>query len=356
MLASLRARDFRIFETLDLDLDPGLNIVYGPNAQGKTSLLEAVYLLSTGKVLRGTRDVEAVRHGTDHARVEGDLGEVGTTLGVEIPAVGRKRATLNGAGLPRASDLLGRLPCVCFTADDANLVRGEPSDRREFFDVALSQLYPRYFRDLAAYKRAMEQRNALLRHAREGFVAPEQFEVWEAEMITHGEAMRATRAEYLRDLEHEARGYVSELSGEDFSVETVVKDQRPMKDWYTFHRSEDIARGATQAGPHRDDWTWAIAGKDGKRYGSQGQQRTLAIALRVASLKVAQRVLGIAPLLLLDDIFAELDQSRQNRLIEIALAHEGQVVLTCTEIELAGPDLIARAQRVRVSSGTVRVD
>ena len=157
----------------------GVNIVAGPNAQGKTSLLEAVHLVSTGRLLRAGRDSTAIRTESDSFRVAAILAPGGTEAAVELARGGRKRALLNGVALPRASDLLGRLPSVSFSAVDLSIVRGDPSERRSFLDEELAQLLPSYLRDLAAYKRSLEQRNALLKTARDSWTDPTLFEAWE---------------------------------------------------------------------------------------------------------------------------------------------------------------------------------
>ena len=188
-----------------IDPDPGFNLIHGQNAQGKTSLLEAVYLLSFGRVLRGSRDAEAVQTEAEQATVNGKLVETGTEIGIQLNPGRRKRALLNGLGLPRASDLIGRLPSVCFWAGDLNLVTGSPADRRMFMDTELSQLYPAYLKNLSTYKRALEQRNALLKAAQERHVSSDQFEVWEEQMGPSGAALRDFRNKWVSRYRRQGR-------------------------------------------------------------------------------------------------------------------------------------------------------
>ena len=196
---------FRNYRELDLALEPAFTILAGPNAQGKTNFLEAIYLLSTTRLLRSHRDHEAILAGEDKCRVSADL-LTGTEVAITLEHGHRKKAWLNGQGLPRAADLMGRLPSVAITIQDLEIVRGEPADRRLFLDLELSGLYPGYLRHFSLYKRALEQRNALLRNAQEraksGFsVDAWAFEAWEEQLAEHGAAMRQFRREYLTRLQ-----------------------------------------------------------------------------------------------------------------------------------------------------------
>ena len=183
---TLRLEGFRNYSHLDLRLSPGFNVVSGSNAQGKTNLLESLYLLGTTRLLRGQKDAEAIQDGADRAAVEVELAGSGTRIGMGLERGARKRARINGLALPRAADLIGRLPVVCVSAADMAIVRGEPADRRLFLDLELSALSPAYLHHFALYKRAQEQRGALLRQSRERPIPGDLYEPWEAAMAMHG--------------------------------------------------------------------------------------------------------------------------------------------------------------------------
>ncbi len=358
MLKTLAIRDFRNYEEAHIELSAGLNLVYGQNAQGKTNLLEAIALISTAQLLRGHRDAEAIRHGCEEARIRGELVEHSTTVEVQLRRGVRKRALLNDMGLSRAADLLGRLPTVTFTTRDLEVLRGEPSERRLFVDLALSQLSAGYLRHLAHYRRAVDQRNALLKMAQEQTVESESFEVWEAELCEHGAALRELRHDYVRRLAGEATGFHRQLAnGEILGVVYMPKDPGATPDElsaaYRHHRCVEIHRGATQIGPHRDDIYFTINELEIKLYGSQGQQRSAMIALKMAGLAVARQILRASPILLLDDIFSDLDKHRRSNLIQLGLEHGGQVCITCTEPEQAGEDLMKQARHFEVRQGVV---
>lgn len=345
---SLRLTNFRNYESLELDFDAGLTLIQGANGQGKTNLLEALYLVSRTQLLRGMRDAEAVRAGQERAEVSVTLNPSESQLEVQLQAGVRKRALVNGMSLPRAADLLGRLPSVSASAADLPIVAGEPSDRRHFLDLELSALYPAYLRDLATYKRAVEQRNALLKRAQEFAVEAENFEAWETQMAVHGSRLRLARETYLCQLSPVATGtyrYLGQAEALDLSPapRDAYGTEDALRAVYAEKRPEEIRRGQTLFGPHRDDICFLIDGREARLYGSQGQQRSAMIALKLATLEAATTELGEPPLLLLDDVFSDLDASRRYRLVEWVLSKAGQTVITCTEAEAAGSALVERA-------------
>lgn len=348
-------RGFRNYRSLEVSLDAGFNLIAGPNGQGKTNFLEALYLLSTTRLLRGQRDAEAVLDGETQAYAACELSSH-TELSVLLESGVRKRAAINGAKLPKASDLIGRLPCVCISSFDLAIVRDEPSDRRLFLDLELSSLYPAYLKHLAVYKRALEQRNALLRDSREWSQPAELFETWEEQIAASGSAIREARIRYVEELEpvakrrHEVMG-----QGEDFSMSYVLKGPELTKESFidalARTRPSDIARGGTSVGPHRDDLAIVVNGRDARLFGSQGQQRTSVIAIKLATLDIQRSLLGHPPLLLLDDILSDLDERRRGLLVDVVLAEAGQTVLTCTEASAAGAQILERARVFQVENG-----
>lgn len=355
-LIGLRLRDFRNYEALDLELGPGFHVVAGPNAQGKTNLLEALYFLSTTRLLRGSKDADAIRHGAQRATVEADSGR--TQMGIAVEHGARKKATLNSLGLPRASDLIGRLPCVCVSAADLPIVRGEPSDRRLFLDLELSQTYPAYLRHFTLYKRALEQRNALLKLAQDRYVDSASFEPWEIQLADHGFAIRDFRMRYIADLLPLAQATHAALGGgEHLTLMYEPKEETIDADSHfsllANKRGEDIQRKTTTVGPHRDELRVSIDHKEGRAFGSQGQQRSAVIAIKLSTLELLESILGRRPLLLLDDILSDLDTSRRAELSAWVVAHAGQAVLTCTEAEAVGTEILDAATVFGVDSGHI---
>lgn len=342
-----------------LDFKTGIHLVAGPNAQGKTNLIEAIHLVSTGKLLRTKRDAEAIRHGSDSATVQATVGETDSEIEIQLASGKRKRVTVNSASLSRPSDLLGRLPTVSFSAVDLEIVRGEPSERRLFLDLALSQISPAYLQHLARYKRALDQRNALLRQASDAPIPNEVFEVWEDEMGRHGVALRLHRASFVQELAVAARELDETLAdGEELCLAYRAQDAGDTEDALTRGLAEgrraDILRGTSQIGPHRDEMDVMIDGQLARSYGSQGQQRSAAIALKLGVLALTRAKLPVEPALLLDDVFSDLDQSRRKNLITIGSRLAGQVILTCTEAEQAGSEMLKTATVFMVREGTIK--
>lgn len=354
--ASVSLENFRNYEHLFVDLGAGFNVVHGANAQGKTNFLEAVYLLSSTRILRGFRDIEAIREGSQTARVQAIVGDHRSKIAVILQAGSRKRAQLNDMNLPRAADLIGKLPCVCVSSADLSLVAGEPSDRRLFLDFELSQLFPAYLHRLANYRRALDQRNALLKHAQESPVSESAFEPWEAQMAEHGAAIRQSRHEYVTDMIPIAASTQFDLSGgESLTLEYVTRDDgttaSELLELMASNRRSEIGRGSSNVGPHRDDVLIQVGGREARLFGSQGQQRTAMISIKLATLALTKKFLGSPAILLLDDIFSDLDERRRGRLTEWIPDNAGQTILTCTEAKLAGPKILGVAKMFNCCQG-----
>lgn len=354
----LTLEGFRNYDELDLTLGSGFNVVAGPNAQGKTNLLESLYLIATTRLLRGRRDSEAIKEGKDRASATVELDEGGTRLSIQMERGSRKRALLNGLALPRAADIMGRLPCVCVSAADMAIVRGEPSDRRLFLDLELSGLSPAYLRHFSLYKRALEQRNALLREARERSLPSVLFEPWEMQLAQHGSEVRRRRHEFIGRLAVPTEAVHHQMgAGESVGLAHAPNDLALSPDEFRRELEEtrisDVQRGGTSIGPHRDDLSVEIEGREARLFGSQGQQRTAVIAIKMACLEVAREELGVPPLLLLDDILSDLDESRRSLLVEVVLERAGQAVLTCTEASAAGRRILDQAKVFGVHAGKV---
>lgn len=351
--------DFRNYSRETVDLSEGFNVIAGPNAQGKTNFLEALYLLATTRLLRGKKDAEAIREGAEKATVSAIQFETDTELGFFLERGVKKKALLNGLALPRASDLIGRLRCVCVSAADMEIVRGDPSQRRLFLDLELSALSSAYLRHLTLYKRAMEQRNALLRDSRDRFHPPEAFEIWEDQIAQNGAEIRNARRSFAEELTPFSKSVHREMgSGESLKLEYRIQDEaltyEALLAGLAQNRSVDVARGSTSLGPHRDDLDIQVDGKEARLFGSQGQQRTAVIALKMATLSLIRDREGIPPMLLLDDILSDLDETRRAMLVEIVLSRAGQAVLTCTEASAAGKVILSRAKLFEVLGGTIK--
>jgi DNA replication and repair protein RecF len=238
------------------------------------------------------------------------------------------------------------------------IVAGDPSERRLFLDMELSRLRPAYLRHLSLFKRALEQRNALLKASQDVAQPLELFLPWEEQIATHGAALRRYRADYVEALASQAKAIHAYLGGgEALTLAYVAKDEgtsaERLAEELARQRPRDMLRGTTSVGPHRDDVGITIGDREARLFASQGQQRTAVLAMKMGTLALGAAELGKPPLLLLDDILADLDEGRRAKLVEWVVAHAGQAVLTCTEIDSVGSEIRGRARLFRVAGGNV---
>ena len=370
VLRSIALRDFRNLARLDLTFPVAGVAIVGENGQGKTNLLEAVYYLHLLRSVRGARDVDVVRFGAPgfhvSARTEGGVHHE-LAAGFERSSR-RKRVTLDGAEPQRLSDALGALPCVLFSPADVELVAGAPSARRRYLDILLALASRPYLAALQRYRHALAQRNAALRDAlRGGGKGEQRVAVWEAPLAEHGAVLWRERVTWTSQSSPRFATMCASI-GEQAPVgmryaTSLEPSSRELADIAETiaraleqKRGLDIRRGLTHAGPHRDDLTLTLDGRELRAFGSAGQQRTAAIALRLLEGETLRERLGASPLLLLDDPFAELDVRRSARILEL-LAEQGmgQTLLTVPR-ETDIPPALTRLTRWSIVGGVVTAD
>lgn len=349
-LVRLTLADFRNFASETLAVGPGVNIFCGPNGAGKTNLLEAVTVLARGRSHRGARDREMARWGAGAYRAAAELDADGVPRLVEVAFNGERRAWVNGNPVSYPADPGGMPPVVVFTPDDLYLVRGGPAARRRYLDVALAQLSPAYRHFWLRHRNALAQRNALLRRAAGGGAAVE-LDAFDEELARAGAELMSRRAAAVARLAGQAAAahgalaggqpltlrYVPGLAGFRPESEVGVGDAyRALLDGLRGGRAADLRFGITGCGPQRDEVAIAVAGRDARLYASQGQQRTAALALRMAELALVREEREEPPLLLLDDVMSELDQGRRRALAGL-LGEELQTLITAAhESDVAG--------------------
>ncbi len=365
----LALHDFRNIVEMSLSPAVGLNLIVGPNAQGKTSLLESMHVLATTKSHRTSRDSELVRFGAGAARCVVAVDRVkpdsvhGVDVEVAIAAAGsaepdRKRVRVDGVRQARTVDILGRLQVVLFSTIDVDMVRGEPGERRRFLDYAISQVSPRYALALGAYRRTLEQRNRLLRDVRRGSAGPESLDAWSEALVVHGARIVERRADFIARLAPHGATMHGRLANGLESLDVTYRcafalppeaDLAAISEAFRAAlarvRGDEIARGTTLAGPQRDDVGLEVASGGGKglevrTYGSQGQQRTAALALRMAERVLVEELSGEPPVVLLDDVLSDLDENRRSQVLSHAVDGGAQTFLTTTEA-----DALPRAAR-----------
>jgi DNA replication and repair protein RecF len=325
--------DFRSYASADIELAPGLTALLGDNGQGKTNVLEAIAWLATLSSFRGAPTEALIRHGADRAviRAEGEREGRAVLVEAELVSSGRNRVLVNRQPLKRARDLLGVLRVTVFSPDDLELVKGGPAERRRFLDDVLVASHPRYDALRGEVDKILRQRNALLRGAG-GRLDPDAaftLDVWDAKLVDSGGRLADARrallerlAPVLSDTYDAVANRPAEVSATYVAEWAATGLEQALID----RRGDDLRRGVSTVGPHRDDVELALGGLPARTHASQGEQRSLALALRLASHHVVTDVTGSAPVLLLDDVFSELDPARSDALL--ANLPPGQTVLT----------------------------
>lgn len=373
MLVSLAAREFRNFAHLDVDVPARGLVVVGENGHGKTNLLEAAAYLGLLRSFRGARDADVVRFGAPAFHVRATLGPPAAwhTVGVGYErGTKRKRATLDGVDQARLTDALGALPSVGFSPADVALVSGGPAERRRYLDVLLALSSPAYLQALQQYRAALLRRNAALRLAqRDGGRAHEheaRVSVWEPALAEHGGVVVAARHAFVQAHGAQYRALctaIGEREGAVLRYTSVGGDNsagaatradaqgEALARALAHQRSTELRRGVTLVGPHRDELPLQLGGRDLRTFGSAGQQRSAAIALRLLELTTLRAALGHAPLLLLDDPFAELDLGRAGRVLALLEDAGAAQVLLAVPREEDIPEAFTRLARRTMRDG-----
>ena len=333
-LAQLRLRDFRNYTRLDVNFEPGFQLLLGANAQGKTNILEAIYLMATLRSFRGVGSAQMVRHGEKGYFVGGTVVSQGEHQ-IKIYWSARERnLTLDGRPIRKLTDYLGVLRTVVFCSEDLQLVKGTARARRRFVDLLLSQTHPTYLPLLQRYTQAVRSRNALLKQP---ILNPEAIEGFSRELITVGGEILRLRRELLPRLGPLAQRAYSRIAGgeaEELRLEYLPSVKNDFAVELAQARARERAYRSTLIGPHRDDLQLLIADRSAAQFSSEGQKRTLAIALKMAQAEYLVGLHGVPPILLIDDIMGELDANRRAGflpLLEQAHQARGQVFMTATE-------------------------
>ena len=370
LIRELQIINFRNLCFLRAEFGGGINLIHGGNAQGKTNLLEAIYLLVTGRSFRTTMDREMipwVREGYEatlvRARVEKSGYEERFLLTFNQS---EKHIFVNGTPIPRLGELIGRINAVLFTPDDLLLVRGTPGLRRRFLDIELSQVSRLYLHHLQRSDLALRQRNALLKQHQRRPSLSQELKPWDQQVAEHGCELTLYRARVLERLSALAAETYAGIAGnaEQLSIgyrsgvpasagQAQAEIMERFLDGLVRSRDEDIRRGATSVGPHRDDFSFQIDGHDARDYGSQGQQRSCVLALRLAEVRLMEETTGDLPLLLLDDLMSELDETRKRALLA-SLDSRLQIFITATERSLVAP-LVSVQHSFEIDDGDIAV-
>lgn len=365
-ITQLEITDFRNLAQVAIEPGEGVNIIYGANAQGKTNLLEAIWLCSGNRSFRGAREREMTRFGSKMFHIRMRFADRERTQLISYDSGGDKRKLqLNRMTLRSPSELTGEFTCVVFHPEDLSLVKDGPADRRNFLDIAISQIKPVYGRYILQYNGLLEQRNALLKQIHRTGSGREMLSVWDEQLARIGTAVSILRQDYLQKLSVLSKGVYGGFTGnrETFSLEyesSVYRDGLPeavyseeLIDCYrkalASHLEEDIRLHYTSVGVQRDDLEILVNGISARAYGSQGQQRSCAIALKIGEAMLLKGITGENPVILLDDVMSELDPGRQDYLLNRIQGF--QVFITCCDTAWASQ--LADGKIFEVSGGQV---
>ena len=389
-IKSIILENYRNYKNLELDFDESRNIIIGENAQGKTNLLEAIYLTAFAKSFRTNNTAELVMFGEQNGRVSTDIisEDIDKNINIIIRSDGKKMIKKDGKIIRKTTELLNNVVVIIFSPDDLRIIKDSPERRRSFINRELSQIRPRYYEVFKRYNEALKQKNAILKGyfniKKKTFtradnlslneISPydnskqyneEMLDVFDRQLADYGYEIIRYRKEFVDMLSSEASEIMNKISGgrEELKIQyktscdfiTGTEGREILFKQFYHNRDKDIYNGYATLGPHRDDIEFFINGKDAKKYGSQGQQRTIALSLKFAEIRIAKQILDEAPVLLLDDVLSELDLDRQRFLV--SEIDDVQLFITSAELNEEVIKALRGGTLFRIEDGTVtRVD
>lgn len=356
VIESIELKDYRNYEELHMEFGLGTNILYGDNAQGKTNILEAVYVCSTTKSHRGSKDREMIRFSREEAHIKLNIRKDGVPYRIDMH-LKKNRAkgiAVNGIPIKKASELFGIVNVVVFSPEDLNLIKNGPAERRRFIDMELCQLNRLYVHTLVQYNRILLQRNKLLKEITFHPEYQETLDIWDMQLLQYGSRLMECRQEFIEQLNPIIGQMHSRLSGNREQL-TLIYEPNVSKESFEESlkrgRAQDLKQKTTLIGPHRDDISFWINDIDIRKFGSQGQQRTAALSLKLAEIELVKQLIHDHPILLLDDVLSELDRGRQNQLL--SGMEQIQTIITCTGLDDFVHHRFHLDQVFRVSAGQV---
>ena len=339
IVKKLSLAGFRNIKNASLGFSGGINILYGKNAQGKTNILESIYICATGRSHRTRFDSRLIDFNGHEAHIKVEIENMGRQNRIDVHLKkdeknGVKGIAVNGIPIKKSGDLFGTLYCVIFSPEDLQLIKNSPGERRRFIDMELCQLKNVYYYDLGQYYKVLKQRNSLLKKIQKNYSFRDTVSVWDEQLAAYGMRVIENREKFIKKISRIAGEKHSKITGGAEKLEICYRPNCHAEELLTKtaqNLERDIIFGSTSAGPHKDDIIFTVNGSDVKVYGSQGQQRTAALSAKLAERDIIKEETGTSPVLLLDDVLSELDSARQRFLFESI--NGVQSVVTCTGIE-----------------------
>ena len=333
IIESIELKNYRNYKELHMEFNQGTNILYGDNAQGKTNILEAVYVCCTSKSHKSAKDRDIIRFDQDesHIKLQIRKNNVPYRIDMHLKKTKAKGIAIDGIPIKKAGELFGILNLVFFSPEDLNIIKNGPGERRRFMDLELCQLNKLYLSNLSSYNRILNQRNKLLKDISFQPSLMSTLEVWDEQMASYGSAVIEGRKAFLDEMNGIIEEIHSKITGGKEKIELIYEpstDSEHFLSELSGNREKDCRFKMTSTGPHRDDLCVKINGMDIRKYGSQGQQRTAALSLKLSEIYMVKRKIKDMPILLLDDVLSELDSNRQNYLLNSI--SQVQTMITCT--------------------------
>lgn len=336
IIESIELKNYRNYRKLHMDFSPGTNILYGDNAQGKTNILESLYVCSTTKSHRGSKDREMIRFHEEESHIKLNVrkSDMPYRIDMHMKKNKAKGIAINGIPIKKASELFGIINMVFFSPEDLNIIKNGPSERRRFIDMELCQLNKLYVHSLIQYNKVLLQRNKLLKELNFRPEYKETLDIWDMQLYDYGKEIIRFRKEFTERINEIVKDIHYGLSGEKERLILAYEpnvDIRNFSQRISLNRDMDLRLKTTTTGPHRDDISFMVDGIDIRKFGSQGQQRTAALSLKLAEIELVKQIVKDYPILLLDDVLSELDGGRQEHLLS-GIRHI-QTMITCTGLE-----------------------
>jgi DNA replication and repair protein RecF len=356
IIKSIELSDYRNYEYLTMEFDKGTNILYGDNAQGKTNILEAIYLAATTKSHRGSKDREIVNFNKEEAHIRTYLEKEGveTRVDMHLRKSKSKGIAIDGQKIKKAAELLGLCNVVFFSPEDLAIIKNGPAERRRFVDMELCQLDDFYLYNLNHYNKIVNQRNTLLKDMYSNPDLRDTLNIWDMQLVSYGSKIIERRRLFVQQLNEIIYDIHKKLSGEREEIKISYEPNVEISDFerkMKISQDRDIKSKMTSVGPHRDDFCFNIGDVDIRKYGSQGQQRTAALSLKLSEIEIVKKIAKDTPILLLDDVLSELDSNRQNYLLNSI--GDIQTIITCTGLEEFVNNRFEINKVFKVSGGSV---
>lgn len=362
-IKNLELKNYRNYKNLNTDFSPQINIIFGDNAQGKTNILESIFLCASGRSHRTQRFSDLIKMGENRNQVILDLSKDKADLNIQIEFENneKRKVLINGLKIKKIGNLMGNLMAIFFSPDELKIIKGSPTDRRRFIDITISQFRPRYFYALQQYNKIIAQRNVLLKNLNEKKELISTIDTWNTQLVSVGSYIIKLRIDFIKKLNEisnekhvmltEGKEKLDIIYESSFSFSSKEEIEKNFYDKLKLYQNMEIKRGQTMVGPQRDDIDININNKSLKLYGSQGQQRTSVLSMKLAQIDIIKKDCGETPVLLLDDVFSELDLKRQRCLLETL--KNTQTFITCTDKNIDVLNFYKNVKFIQIKGGKI---